>query len=103
MTERIGVIGAGAFGTALAATFARAGKDVVLGARGARKVAQMQASRRNPRLPGVDLPPNLEVASLGGALQSATTVLWAVPMQALSGLLADAGPCAASQYMVACC
>ena len=41
----VGVIGAGAYGTALACAAARAGRDVVLYVRGAENAAQMQATR----------------------------------------------------------
>ena len=49
----VGVIGAGAYGTALACAAARAGRDVVLYVRGAENAAQMQATRTNPKLPGI--------------------------------------------------
>ena len=51
----VGVIGAGAYGTALACAVARAGRDVLLYVRGAENAAQMKATRKNPRLPGVTL------------------------------------------------
>ena len=51
----VGVIGAGAYGTALACAVARAGRDVLLYVRGTENAAQMKATRQNPRLPGVSL------------------------------------------------
>ena len=53
--KSVAVIGAGAWGTALAGVAARAGRDVVLYARNAESAAQMQSTRANPRLPGVRL------------------------------------------------
>jgi glycerol-3-phosphate dehydrogenase (NAD(P)+) len=82
--SEIAVLGAGAWGTALAIQAARAGNDVVLWARsGADALA---ASRQSPRLPGHRLPDRIRVtgdlASLSGML------IVAVPAQALRAVLA---------------
>src|SRR5436853_6482674 len=53
--QRIAVIGAGAWGTALANTAARAGREVTLWARDPAVVATLTTTRENPRLPGVQL------------------------------------------------
>ena len=56
MIETIGVLGGGAWGTALALTAARAGREVRLWARDADTVAAIDERRENPRyLPGVAL------------------------------------------------
>jgi len=49
----VAVIGAGAWGTALAGVAARAGRDVILYARNAENAAQMKLAHANPRLPGL--------------------------------------------------
>ncbi len=49
--ERVAVIGAGAWGTALAALAARAGRGVVLCARNSAAATQIAATRINPKLP----------------------------------------------------
>ena len=55
--QKIGVIGAGAWGTALALTAARAGRDVVLWARESEVVESIAANRENAAfLPGIALP-----------------------------------------------
>src|SRR5215471_4264978 len=60
-TVRIGIYGAGAWGTALAIAFA-ANHQVRLWGREAMLQEEMAASRRNARyLPGVELPPQLAV------------------------------------------
>jgi glycerol-3-phosphate dehydrogenase (NAD(P)+) len=82
--NKIAVIGAGAWGTALAVLFAREGKDVTLWARDKAKAAAMAVTRENPRLPGVKLPDNLAVTH---AMQDADVLLMAVPMQHLRGIL----------------
>src|SRR3954462_2613612 len=53
--QRIAVIGAGAWGTALANTTARAGRDVMLWARDPAVVALLTTARENPRLFGIRL------------------------------------------------
>src|SRR6201994_5192307 len=53
--KSVAVIGAGAWGTALAAVAARAGRDVMLCARSAETAAAIVASGVNPKLPGIEL------------------------------------------------
>ncbi len=55
----IAVFGAGVWGTALAVNWARAGRRVALWGHTPSKMAEMAATRRHPRLNGVDLPPGL--------------------------------------------
>jgi glycerol-3-phosphate dehydrogenase (NAD(P)+) len=47
----VAVIGAGAWGTALASVAARAGREVTLYARDPAHAAHIDAARENPRLP----------------------------------------------------
>ena len=61
---KISVLGAGAWGTALAIQAAQAGHAVHLWARDAAAAAQMRASRRNAAyLPGAELPAGLTIGS----------------------------------------
>src|SRR5690348_14683084 len=79
----IAVLGAGAWGTALAIQAARAGNDVLLCARsGADAIA---ASRESPRLPGHRLPERVRVT--GDIARVTGTVIAAVPMQATRAAL----------------
>src|SRR5271167_1136703 len=80
---KIAVIGAGAWGTALAVLNARAGKHVTLWARDAAKAAAMRATHENPRLPGIPLPENLIITH---EMPEADLLLLAVPMQHLRAL-----------------
>jgi glycerol-3-phosphate dehydrogenase (NAD(P)+) len=80
---KIAVIGAGAWGTALAVLNARAGKHVTLWARDAAKAAAMRATGENPRLPGIILPENLTITH---EMPEADILLLAVPMQHLRAL-----------------
>lgn len=86
--SRIDIIGAGAFGTALAITYARAGHDVTLWARDGADA--MQAVRENTRrLPGHAFPMGLRVTSDLSRLTAGTALL-ALPTQSLGAVLSDA-------------
>ena len=87
---RVTVLGAGAWGTALALQAARAGQDVVLWARDPARAAAIDAARENARyLPGVALPAGLAVtADLAAALVGAEVAILALPAQHLRRLLA---------------
>ena len=86
---RIAVLGAGAWGTAIAAVLATR-LDAVLWARDAEQARALAASRRNERyLPGIELPGGLEVtAELDRALQAAALVLVATPVSGLKEVAA---------------
>lgn len=100
----IGVAGAGAFGTALAVSLARDGRQVRLWARNAAHVSEMAATRRNDaRLPGVALPETVTVTADSDALAGAEALLLALPMQALSGFLDGPGRGLSAPWAVACC
>lgn len=79
------VIGAGAWGTALAIQAARAGNSVRLWARDPARAARLASERENPRLPGVRLPDVISV--IGDLSQVADMCLLAVPMQHLRAVL----------------
>jgi glycerol-3-phosphate dehydrogenase (NAD(P)+) len=100
----IGIIGAGAFGTALAVALAKGGRQVRLWARDPAQVLTMQTTRRNEAaLPGVDLPENVSVHAEMGDVCAGQALLLATPMQALGALL-DAWPQVDdAQPLVACC
>ena len=82
------VLGAGAWGTALAIQAARAGAGkVVLWARDPAKAAAIAASRENPRLPGARLPGTVLVTS--DLPEQAAAWLLAVPTQQLRAVAAQ--------------
>ena len=87
---KLSVLGAGAWGTALA-VHASAGNDVLLWARSADQVAQMASSRRNERyLAGVVLPTALQIgADIDAAMDHAQggMVIIATPMSGLDEML----------------
>ncbi|NVB78604.1 MAG: NAD(P)H-dependent glycerol-3-phosphate dehydrogenase [Kofleriaceae bacterium] len=61
--DTVGIVGAGAFGTALGSVLARAGRRVVLWSRDAGVVDSIQTQRRCPRLPEAPLPEPLEATT----------------------------------------
>jgi glycerol-3-phosphate dehydrogenase (NAD(P)+) len=83
--SNVAVIGAGAWGTALAIQAARAGNSVALWARDPARAEAIAASRENPRLPGRRLHDAVQVVQ--ALPDSADVVLLAVPMQHLRAVL----------------
>jgi glycerol-3-phosphate dehydrogenase (NAD(P)+) len=99
----VAVVGAGAWGTALAGVAARAGRDVILHARNAAAAAQMAATRENPRLPGVNLDARIAVTSELANAGRADIILLAVPAQNLREATAALAPyLAAATPVIAC-
>lgn len=82
---RATVIGAGAWGTALADALARNGHDTTLWAREADVVAEINAAHRNTRfLAGFDLAPSLRAEGDGhAAVRDATTIVFVAPSHVL--------------------
>lgn len=99
----IGVMGAGAFGTALAVSLALAGREVILWARDAEAVARMRDTGENPRLPGVTLPENLTVTADIGSIKGDYPVLLAVPMQKMRDAIRAHAGVLDARPLVACC
>ncbi|RXT48463.1 NAD(P)H-dependent glycerol-3-phosphate dehydrogenase [Bradyrhizobium betae] len=83
--QSVAVIGAGAWGTALATVAARAGRNVTLWARNAEHAARIASTRDNPRLPGVRLAPEIVVTSDLALAARADMLLIATPAQHLRG------------------
>jgi len=86
---KIAVLGGGAWGTALATTMLRAGKETVLWARDPETVASINERRENPRyLPGVTLDPAPRATDdLAQAVAGAACVLAVTPAQTLRQML----------------
>src|SRR3954447_7568091 len=79
----VAVVGAGAWGTALAGVAARAGREVLLYARSIEAAGHIAASRRNPRLPDVELDRRIKVTWRLPDIAAADILLLAVPAQNL--------------------
>lgn len=81
---QVGVVGAGAWGTALSQAIAGAGKRVVLWAREAEVIEQIRSKRENETfLPGVGLDPKIQPTGEIRRLAEAAAVLLVCPAQHL--------------------
>ncbi len=88
MTSRVLVIGAGAWGTALATVFARAGTQTWLWDADSELAQTLGKERRHPRIcPDVALPPALTPVSELGPELDVDCVMFVVPFQVLRSAL----------------
>lgn len=94
MREKIGVIGAGSWGTALADLLAKKGHDVVLWAYERELVEEMGKTRENaPFLPGIKLSPRLAFTnSLQEAVAGKGIILFVSPTQVLRHVITSLLP-----------
>src|SRR5512143_2818658 len=92
MAREIGVVGAGAWGTALAKVLADKGERVTLWCHSATSFNQLVENRQNlAYLPGITLPDNLVVTrTLEHALAGKALVICAVPSHAVREVFAGA-------------
>jgi glycerol-3-phosphate dehydrogenase (NAD(P)+) len=87
---RIGLVGAGAWGTALAVVAARAGHEVTLWGRDAAALARMALRRQNTvYLPSVSLPECVRPTAILDEVAGAEILFLAVPAQALRGVVRE--------------
>lgn len=92
MTD-VGIIGGGAWGTALALVAARAGNDVTLWARDPGTVEAIAARHENPSyLPGITLDPRIAATADIAEAAGARIVILAVPAQTLRSVAILAAP-----------
>jgi len=88
----VAIIGAGAWGTALAGVAARAGRVITLYARDPAHAAHIAAARENPKLPGVPLAESIAVTSDLARAACADIILVATPAQHLRGAVTQLAP-----------
>ena len=102
MQKTSAILGAGSWGTALAAHLGAIGHDVRLWGRDAALVAEMRARRANPTyLPDVSLPAAVRpTASLEEAVDGAAFVVAAVPSHGTRAVLRAAAPAVAPDAIV---
>src|ERR1700682_219511 len=101
--KSVAVIGAGAWGTALAAVAARAGRDVVLYARSPASAAGIAATRANPKLSGVRLDASVKVTDDMALAATADIILVATPAQNLRAAVTALAPHLAKAKPVIAC
>ena len=103
--ERIVVIGAGAFGTALAAVIALAGKaSVTLLGRDVSLMADLRAEGiHDAALPGIRLPDSLAYSAEPDVLAGADIVLFVMPSQAQAEAARQYGPYLSPDAVIVTC
>ena len=101
---RIGVLGSGSWGTALAIQLCRSGDTVWQWDHRPQRAARTQASRENQRyLPGIRLPDNLTVSSdMVEVLAGCTVVVEAIPSQSVRAVMAQALPHIPAEATICC-
>jgi glycerol-3-phosphate dehydrogenase (NAD(P)+) len=83
-------MGAGGWGTALAALWGKDGRQVVLWGHNADRIARMQETRENSNyLPGLQLPRSVQVTSDIGDCAGADLIVLATPSTALRNIAAQ--------------
>ena len=103
MTKTVSILGAGAFGTALAVALAQVA-NIRLWGRNGPKMQTMQDSRQNPKLPGIPLPANIQaLGDMAQTLRGADIVLFAAPLQTTAALAGQAAAFITPEQPVICC
>ena len=102
--SRLAILGAGSWGTVLAALFASTGDTVALWGRSEPAMATVAETRRNTNAaPDLVLPDSIEVtADLPRALAGADVVLFALPTSAMRSVAAASAPHLTATTAVSC-
>ena len=86
------VVGAGAWGTALAILLCKNGHDTTLWCRSEARAAEIRDARVNPRLPKVELPPQLHICADPACVGDCQMVVIASPSFPIRQVLAAITP-----------
>lgn len=103
MNRKIGILGAGSWGTALAIMAARNGCETLLWGRNAEKVRTLAEQRENRQyLPGITFPENLTLtSSIRDACKFSDVLLLSVPSHAFREILSTIRPFWSEQMKIA--
>ncbi len=101
--NHIAVIGAGAWGTALALTCARGGRSVTLWEPDATHAAEVTSKRESRFLPGVRIDDSIAIATDPAAAARAPAILLVVPAQAVRAVTETLAPLIAPRTPVIVC
>ena len=85
----LGILGAGAWGTALAMAWGREGAQVSLWGVPAEAIQELALTRRHPRLPRAELPPSVRPVTRPAEALSAPIWISALPTQVTPAVWAD--------------
>jgi glycerol-3-phosphate dehydrogenase (NAD(P)+) len=101
--QRIAVLGGGAWGTALALTCARAGRDVTLWEHEPGNAASLETKRESLFLPGVRLDDGIKVTRALAEASRSDAILLVVPAQAMRSVVKSlAQTISAGSPVIAC-
>lgn len=91
--KKIGYLGAGTWGFALASVLANNGHQVIVWTRDEQFASQLQRTRTHPKLPGIEAPSEIEFTSdLKKALHGAEVVVESVTSSGIRPVFQQAGP-----------
>ena len=105
MSKSVGIIGCGAWGTALAKALSRDGNDVLAWDKNPEIVAQINTHHENrKRLPGITLPDNIVATEDADLLAKNCDVIFVVcPATANTQVAANFGPLLTNKHTVVLC
>jgi glycerol-3-phosphate dehydrogenase (NAD(P)+) len=101
--QRIAIVGAGAWGSALATVLARAGRTVTLCARDCAAAEFLRSRRQSPRLPAVRIDEPIAIDSIDGDLARQEAILVTVPAQHMRAAVRAVAPSLAAGVPVIAC
>jgi glycerol-3-phosphate dehydrogenase (NAD(P)+) len=101
--NHIAVLGAGAWGTALASACARAGRSVTLWEHDPANAARLKNQRESQFLPGIPLDDGIAIASDLAEAAGAAAILLVVPAQAVRAVMQALAPALAERTPVIVC
>ena len=103
-SKNLAILGAGGWGTALAALWARDGRDIVLWGHNAARTEQLRSSRENhDYLPGVKLPDNVRITSELADCAESAVVVFVVPSTAFRAIAEECrNKIAANAILLSC-
>jgi len=101
--QHIGVVGAGAWGSALAVSIARAGRQVTLWEHDAANAEHLEKTRESLFLPGVRIDDGIAVTRDCAAAARAQALLLVVPAQAMRSVVTALAPLVATGTPLVVC
>lgn len=96
--RRLGIVGAGSWGTALAVNQALGGREVVLWARREEMARELAEERRTPYLPGVGIPARVRATADLAAVADCDPILIVVPSHGLREVVKKLLPLLAASH-----